>query len=782
MKNKSIKKLLSSFLMISMLLLTFSATFTAAAASKSDIKGHWAESQISAWIDLGYIKGYEDGSFKPENSITRAEFIALINRSFGFSEEATISFSDVATSNWAYTEVAKAVKAGFVIGNEDGTFGVNKFISRQEVAVIVNRLLGLSNSSTPASFIDDDKIALWAKDAVDAAVANNILNGYSIDNSFKPVNPITRAEAVVTLDRAIAPKVVVYDTPGTYGPATGMEIVNKDVVINASGVILQNMTLNGKLTFAAGIGSGVATLKNVTVKGETIVQGGGVNSIHLENSVLAAVTVDKSPTLGSVRIVAEGTTTVNQVNVNSPVALQETNATGAGFGNVKLTNLLPAGSKVTLKGTFDNLEVVGSKISLDIPEGSVQKVTAAATSTGLTIDLSKDAKIVSLILDAAAKILGSGTIDSAMLSAIAKAGSTFETQPTKTVVASTTATPTPTPTTIPTATPTATPTPTPIYGTPTPPTVLAAPTSLVATVGNSQIHLNWKTVTGATYYNVYQSLNGTNYTLISTPVTSTAATYDVTGLTNDTLYYFKTNAANTVSESTYSNVVSLKPLVGLAPVNLGTAGNYVTLAKTGISSVPNSVITGDIGVSPAAASYITGFSLSADATNLFSTSSQITGKVYASTYASPTSSNLTNAVSNMETAYTDAAGRAAGSTELYAGNLSGKTLTAGVYKWGNDVSINTDVTLNGGLNDVFIFQIAKGITQASGTRIILTGGVQAKNIFWQAAETVSIGTGAHFEGIILGKKNISMGTNASINGRLLAQTAVTLDHSTVVAP
>jgi hypothetical protein len=217
-------------------------------------------------------------------------------------------------------------------------------------------------------------------------------------------------------------------------------------------------------------------------------------------------------------------------------------------------------------------------------------------------------------------------------------------------------------------------------------------------------------------------------------------------------------------------------------VNLGTAGNYAILAKTGISSIPASAITGNIGVSPIAAVAITGFSLTADATNVFSTSPQVIGKIYASDYASPTPSNLTTAVSDMETAYTDAAGRAVNYTELYTGDISGQTLTAGVYKWGNGVLINSDVILQGGATDVWIFQIGEGITQANGTRIILTGGAQAKNIFWQSAETVAIGTGAHFEGIILGKTAITLGTNASINGRLLAQTAVTLDMGTVVAP
>jgi len=219
-----------------------------------------------------------------------------------------------------------------------------------------------------------------------------------------------------------------------------------------------------------------------------------------------------------------------------------------------------------------------------------------------------------------------------------------------------------------------------------------------------------------------------------------------------------------------------------APVNLGMAGNYAILAESGISTVPESVVVGDIAVSPIASTAMTGFSLTEDATNQFSTSTQVIGKAYAPDYASPTPNNLTTAVLDMGTAYVDSAGRTPDYTELYTGDLSGKTLTPGVYKWGTGVAINSDVTLNGNSNDIFIFQIAKGITQATGTSIILTGGVQAKNIIWQSCETVAIGTGAHFEGIVLGKTNITLGTHASVNGRLLAQTAVTMIMNRVVAP
>jgi molybdopterin-binding protein len=775
--KKTGKKAIGFILTVCLMFTAFSSVSSAASVS-SDVSGHWAESQISDWTARGLIKGYEDGTFKPDNTITRAEFIALINRSFEFSEEATITFSDVASSNWAYTEVAKAVKAGYITGYEDGTFGTNKLISRQETAVIVARLLNLSaTGSIGAPFHDASLIASWAKDAVDMAVASKILKGYAADNTFKPTNPITRAEAVVTLDRASSSKVLAYDKAGTYGPTTGIEIINRDVVINVADVTLQNMVINGKLTFAAGIGSGDAFLNNVTVNGETVVQGGGVNSIHFKNSVLQTVTVDKKD--GPVRIVAEGTTTVAQVNVNSSATIQETAVTGAGFGNVTLTNALPEGSNITLKGTFDNLEVVGSKINVDIPEGSVQKVTAETTAAGMKLNLGKDAKIVSLILNAAAQLTGTGTIDSATLSVNAKAGSTFQTAPTKTIDA-VTATPAPTAT----ATPNATPAPTGTTGTPTSetttptPSVPSAPTNLSITNGSTQISLAWSPVTGAAYYNVYQSENSSPYHLISTPTAVTAAVYNVTGLLNGTHYFFKISAKNTVGESTYSNVVSATPG---ATVNLGMAGNYVILAKSGISTATSSTITGDIGVSPIAATAITGFNLIADSSNQFSKSSQVTGSVYAADYTSPTLSILTTAVNDMLTAYTDTAGRAANYNELFSGDITGKTLAPGVYKWSTGVSINSGiVTLDGGANDVWIFQIAGGITQASATRINLTGGAQAKNVFWQAADTVAIGTGAHFEGTILAMTNISLGTNASINGRLLASTAVTLDSSTVV--
>jgi hypothetical protein len=217
-------------------------------------------------------------------------------------------------------------------------------------------------------------------------------------------------------------------------------------------------------------------------------------------------------------------------------------------------------------------------------------------------------------------------------------------------------------------------------------------------------------------------------------------------------------------------------------VNLGTAGTYVILAKSGISSVPTSAVTGDIGVSPSAATYITGFSLTADATNVFSTSPQVTGHVFASDYATPTPSNLTTAVADMQLAFTDAAGAAPKVTELGAGNIGGMTLSPGVYKWSSGLLIPTSVTLAGSATDYWIFEIAQGLTVSNATNVTLSGGAVASHVVWQVSGQVTLGTTARFVGIVLGQTSIAVGTGASITGRLFAQTAVTIQSATVTAP
>lgn len=214
-----------------------------------------------------------------------------------------------------------------------------------------------------------------------------------------------------------------------------------------------------------------------------------------------------------------------------------------------------------------------------------------------------------------------------------------------------------------------------------------------------------------------------------------------------------------------------------APVNLGTAGTFAILSKTGVTNVPASAVNGNVGASP-----ITGAAIGLTCPEV------MTGTIYSVNAAGPSCkvtdpTFLTTSVGDMETAYNDAAGRTSPDfVNLGAGEIGGLTLAPGLYKWGTGVSISTDVTLEGGPNDVWIFQVAGTLKQASAKNVTLAGGAQAKNVFWQAAGAVAIGTTAHFEGTILSKTMIAMKTGASTNGRLLAQTAVTLQKNAVTLP
>lgn len=217
--------------------------------------------------------------------------------------------------------------------------------------------------------------------------------------------------------------------------------------------------------------------------------------------------------------------------------------------------------------------------------------------------------------------------------------------------------------------------------------------------------------------------------------------------------------------------------IGPMPVNLGQAGTFAILSQTGITNVYRSAIVGDVGTSP-----ITGAAL-------LLTCGEVSGNIYTVDAAGPLpcattdATFLTSAVGDMGFAYDDAAGRPDPDfSELGAGEIGGLTLTPGLYKWTTDLLISTDVTLSGGPDDVWILQVAGTLNQANATRVTLAGGALAKNIFWQVAGATTLGTNAHFEGILLDKTMIAVNTGTSVNGRLMAQTAVTLQMNAITEP
>jgi hypothetical protein len=222
-----------------------------------------------------------------------------------------------------------------------------------------------------------------------------------------------------------------------------------------------------------------------------------------------------------------------------------------------------------------------------------------------------------------------------------------------------------------------------------------------------------------------------------------------------------------------------------APVDLGTAENYVILAKSGISTVPNSNITGNIGVSPIAATAMTGFSLTLDSSGQHSSSAQLNGEAHGASYGGNVAAALTIAVLDMQAAYTDAAGRLPDPQDdrgenFMEGLLGGQTLTPGVYTFTKAITIDTDLTFEGGVDDIWIISTTGVLTLAAGVEIILEGGAQAKNIFWRTAGNAAIGADASMAGIMLIFTDVLFITGSSLNGAIYAQTAVNLQKATIL--
>ena len=411
MKYKAFKQKLTVALAAMMILASSTASF---AANFNDLsQASWAKTMIGEWSSRGIVSGYPDGTFRPNNNITRAEFATLVQKAFELESVEKAQFQDVSSDAWYYSAVGTLASLGVVGGYEDGTFRPNGFITRAEAAAIMTNLNNLSqNPEAVKVFTDHNAIASWAKGHVGAAAEAKFMSGYP-DGSFRASNTITRAESVATLNNVIGPVApvevvsedLVINQAGTYG---GTEVeykfVSGNVSVNTQDVTLKNMVIEGNLILGEGIGEGDAILENVTVKGDTEVLGGGANSIYIRNSRLKNIIVAKKN--NSIRIVAEGTSTFGTITAKSGVKLEEKNLVNSeGFGEVIIEE--GAEGEIILEGNFSKVTVKAAGVTIRLPEGS---------------------KIAEITINAAVKIVGQGTIEKAVVSVN---GVEFEKAPTR---------------------------------------------------------------------------------------------------------------------------------------------------------------------------------------------------------------------------------------------------------------------------------------------------------------------------------------------------------------
>ena len=424
-----------SFLAVSLLIITMIFVSAEAVFADSykfnDIKGHWAEDVITNWIDNGLIRGNGDNTMRPDSQINRAEFVTMVNRAFAISNDDYSSvFIDVPEDEWFFKDVSAAKKLGYISGYTREIFKPYDAITREQAATMIAGLLTLelNNKNDCTSRLRDySQLSNWSIKYVEAVLTKGIMNGCQ-DNTFQPGRNITRAEAIVTIDRAVkaAGEIAVYDQPGTYGPEQGNNTIDGNVIISSADVTLKNTMITGNLLFAVGIGEGEVTLKNVTVEGNTIIKGGGSNSITLENCTLSYITVTKD----GVRVVASGNTSVEVVKLESGATLVEVSTTGPGFENVTISREIPSGAAVNLSGDFKEVSIQAN-INVEVQNGTVENMNITQNVDGSTVVLSKQSTVKNLTADGPVNIKGEGKIYTANINSN---NVVIEPTPVKTVV------------------------------------------------------------------------------------------------------------------------------------------------------------------------------------------------------------------------------------------------------------------------------------------------------------------------------------------------------------
>lgn len=381
----------------------------------TDIDGHWAEAQIERWIERGIVKGYEDGTFKPENPIKRCEFAALMNRTFGFVEKAEVNFSDIEGTEWFVEDIAKAVAAGYMKGDAEGTFRPNDPIARQEAALVLARIYELEDQGKKHLFKDLDEIASWSFWAVMAVVDAGLMEGYP-DGTFGPKNPIKRSETVTVLDRLVAE---IFTEKGVYGKEDSTTTITGNAHVLADGVEIRNAKITGDLLIAQSVGYGTVILDNVTVDGKVKVQGGGKDSIILKDSKIGSLEVVKK----DVRIVITGCAEIAEVYVRVPSTIVQEEVEGGGIAVLIIEELTGEGV-VTISGNFEEIRIIGEGARVAILEGQVENLHIEAPEA--VVELGSDATIVNLVVGELAEVSGTGSITNATINA---SGTVIEPEP-----------------------------------------------------------------------------------------------------------------------------------------------------------------------------------------------------------------------------------------------------------------------------------------------------------------------------------------------------------------
>ncbi|GAU77800.1 S-layer homology domain-containing protein [Fusibacter sp. 3D3] len=392
--------------LIVLMLMNQSFVFASVASDGSDYSKHWAQVYISKFLGQGVISGYPDGSFKPDNPITKAEYITFLNHVFGYTET---THADYSSENWYEQEIKAALNQGYLVKDFTGAINEDVAITRQEAAVLLSNIL-MKDRELPVlanKFKDVASLSTAVQTGIKFLVDEKIVSGFE-DGSFRPNQKITRAEVATLLTKTTGELVSQKDAQ--VGDVDNAQIIKGNLTLTATGIKVKNTTVEGDLFITEGVGLGHIELENVIVKGDTIIRGGGENSIILINTKLGKVLVNV-PFGSKVRLVSEGSTEVESTTIKSIAKIESSNS---GFKTVNVE--IPKDATIELIGNFEMVDMLTSFSKLNFISGKINKLNISSEAEGVNVALNKNSNVTHAYVNKVATFTGEGSIDEATVS------------------------------------------------------------------------------------------------------------------------------------------------------------------------------------------------------------------------------------------------------------------------------------------------------------------------------------------------------------------------------
>lgn len=377
----------------------------------------WMEPYLEKLVEWGVMRGNSSGNLNPDRVLTRAEFVTMINRAFGYTERGSTPFQDVPENAWYADDINIAYQAGYFTGTSETTAGPLGRVTREQAAVLLGRNLRLQGiPGVNSDFTDVYRMGNWSRGMVQECAELGIIQGYA-DGTFRPQNYITRGQMACFLVRAL----------GTLVHETGDQIVGGvygNLTVNTAGVKLKDTVVTGNLYLSGGVGLGNVELENVTVMGKIVVCGAGEaergeSSIILRNVTAEALEIDSlSDHFMTIR--TEGLTSIANTTIRTSAYLEDVTDDDMGLRVITLDGTSD-GTQLQLAGNIKEVVNITPNSNLQVVQGITHKLTVDERATGSALSIANDTTVKILNLDAGTPVTGNGDVEKMNVNA---AGST----------------------------------------------------------------------------------------------------------------------------------------------------------------------------------------------------------------------------------------------------------------------------------------------------------------------------------------------------------------------